>query len=160
MSLCLYWLYLKHVYYKRSYYAWKWSVIFHYGAGRPIILWAKCTAEHQRTASVVLPIPFVNMDPNNISTIYIWIMYAAEQRNKCGWSCINITFDHPLNANLVMQERWFWLSGNVVLFPASSFGSEDFTACFRPWVLPVQLWLEMVPMHSACARPFIIWKRE
>ena len=48
---------------------------------------------------VVLPIPFVNMDPNNLSTMYILILYAAGLCNKCGWSCINITFDHPFYAN-------------------------------------------------------------
>ena len=26
-------------------------------------------------------------------------MDAAEQRNTCGWSCINITFDHPFYTN-------------------------------------------------------------
>ena len=82
MLVIYHWLYLK------------WSFLVHDGAG----IWAKCTAEHQRTASVFLPIPFVNMDPNNLSTIYIWILYAAEQHNKCGWYCINITFD-LLNAN-------------------------------------------------------------
>ena len=32
--------------------------------------------------------------------MYICILYAAEQRNKCGWSCITITLiDHPFYAN-------------------------------------------------------------
>ena len=66
---------------------------------------------------VVLPIPFVNMDPNNLSTMYIcmlssqyhswtWIrttyrqiLDVAEKRNTCGWYCINITVDHPFYAN-------------------------------------------------------------
>ena len=78
----------------------------------------------QRNISVVLPIPFVNMDPNNVT-------------NVDGLASISHLTIHSTQ----MQERWFWLRGHVVLFPESSFGSEDFTACFRPWVLPVQLWL-------------------
>ena len=58
--------------------------------------------------SAVLPLPFVNMDPNNLSTMFTCILYAAEQRSKWGWSCIAITVDHPL---LQRQERWFWLRG-------------------------------------------------
>ena len=93
--------------------------------------------------SAVLQLPFVNIDPNNLSIMYTYILYTEEQRNKCGRHCITITFDHPFYA---MQERWFWLMGH---YPASPFGSKDFTSCFRPCVLPAPLWPEMVPMHSA-----------
>ena len=43
---------------------------------------------HNRTSaystSAVLPIGFVNMDPNNLSTMHTCILYAAEQRNTRG----------------------------------------------------------------------------
>ena len=55
--------------------------------------------------SAVLPLPFVNMDPNNLLTLCKCIMHAAEQRNAWGWSSIAITVDHP---PLQRQERWFW----------------------------------------------------
>ena len=55
---------------------------------------------HRRTSvystSAVLPLPFVNMDPTKLSTMYTCILLATEQRKKCGWHCITITFDLPL----------------------------------------------------------------
>ena len=104
--------------------------------------------------SAVLQLPFVNIDPNNLSIMYTCILYAAEQRNKCGWPCIAITFDSPFYA---MQERWFWLMGHYL---AWSFGSKNFNSCFRQCVLPVPLWPEMVSMHSAYIRRFIISTRQ
>ena len=99
--------------------------------------------------SAVLPLQFVNMDPQNQSTMYICILYAAEQRNKRIWSCIAITVDQPL---LQRQEKWFWLRAHVVI------------SCivirlggFHHLVLSVPLWPERVPMHLACARPLVIW---
>ena len=46
--------------------------------------------------SAVLPLPFVNMDPSTLSTMYTCILLAAEQRKKCGWYCTTIKFDPPL----------------------------------------------------------------
>ena len=50
------------------------------------------------STSAVLPLPFVNMDPSNLSTIYTCLQYVAEQRSKCGQSRITVTFDQPLYA--------------------------------------------------------------
>ena len=50
------------------------------------------------STSAVLPLPFVNMDPTNLSTIYTCLQYVAEQRSKCGESRITVTFDQPLFA--------------------------------------------------------------
>ena len=97
-------------------------------------------------------IPFVNIDPNNQSTMYRCILYEAD--NVTNWD--GLASVSQLTISTQMQERWFWLRAHVVLFPALSFGSEGFTPCFRPWVLSVPLWLERVPMHLACARPLVI----
>ena len=61
-------------------------------------------------------------------------------------SHLNISTQMQEIMSMVLAEA---VRGHVVLFPALSIGSEGFNSCFRPWVLPVQLWLEMVPMHSA-----------
>ena len=117
---------------------------------------------HSRTSaySIIMlypPITFVNMDANNIDNVHnniLCTLYAAEQRNKCGWSCIAIRFYHQFYANAVMGEGpCSPLFGLVIRLVVIRLG--DFT-CLRPWVIPVPLWLEMVPMHSAYARPFII----
>ena len=42
------------------------------------------------------PLPFVNMDPSKLSTMYTCTLLAAEQRKKCGWYCTTIKFDLPL----------------------------------------------------------------
>ncbi len=47
------------------------------------------------STSAVLPLPFVNMDLGNQSTIYTCLQYVAEQRSKCGESRITVTFDQP-----------------------------------------------------------------
>ena len=91
--VCLYWLYLKHFSYKPSSIACKRSFLVQAGAG----LWANCTGEPRAySTSALLPLPFVNMDTRKLSTIYTCILLAAEQRKKCGWYCITITFDLPL----------------------------------------------------------------
>ena len=48
--------------------------------------------------SAVLPLPFVNMDPSNLSTIYTCLHCVAEQRSKRRQSRITVTFDQPLYA--------------------------------------------------------------
>ena len=54
---------------------------------------------HRRTSaystSAVLPLPFMNMDPTKLSTMYTCILLASEQRKKCGWYCTTIKFDLP-----------------------------------------------------------------
>ena len=40
-------------------------------------------------------LPFVNMDPSKLSTMYTCILHAAEQHNKCGQSYITVTFAYP-----------------------------------------------------------------
>ena len=63
--------------------------------------------------SVFLHIPFVIVDPNNLSTIYILIMYAADTlTNVDGLASISHFTIHSTQ----MQERWFWLRGRVVPF--------------------------------------------
>ena len=126
-------------------YACKWSFLVQAGA----CLWAKCIGEPRAySTSAVLPLPFVNMDPSKLSTMYACILLAAEQlkRNVDGIASLS-----SLTFHLKRQERWFWLRGNLLSFPASTFGSEDFTTCFRPRVRWVPLWSEMVPM---------LWKRQ
>ena len=44
------------------------------------------------------PLPFVNMNPSNLSTIYTCLQYVAEQRSKCRQCRTTVTFDQPLNA--------------------------------------------------------------
>ena len=57
-------------------YACKWSFLVQAGA----CLWAKCIGEPRAyITSAVLPLPFVNMDPSKLSTMYTCIMLAAEQ---------------------------------------------------------------------------------
>lgn len=46
--------------------------------------------------SAVLPLPFVNLNPNNPSTIYTCLLYAAEQCRKQNQSMVVVTFDQPL----------------------------------------------------------------
>ena len=71
----------------------KWSFLVQAGA----CLWAKCVGEPRAySTSALLPLPFVNMDPSKISTMYTCILLAAEQLKKCGWYCITIKFDLPL----------------------------------------------------------------
>ena len=112
---------------------------------------------HRRTSaystSAVLPLPFVNMDPSKLSTMYTCILLAAEQRKKCGWYCITITSDIPL----AKTERWFWLRGNLFSFPASAFGSEDFTTCFCHGF---DRWPEMVPMPLAYMHVHSLFERD
>ena len=43
----------------------------------------------------ILPVPFINMDPNDLSTIYTALMFAANQSKKQNQTCI-VTFDQPL----------------------------------------------------------------
>ena len=89
-TMYLNWLYMKHLCYKPSSYACKWSFLVQAGAG----LWAKWTREPRAySTSAVLPLPFVNMDPSKLSTMYTCILLAAEQR---GWYCTTIQFDLPL----------------------------------------------------------------
>ena len=47
------------------------------------------------------------------------------------WMVGPITPLSSLTFHLKIQEIWFWLRGNLLSFPASTFGSEDFTTCFR-----------------------------
>ena len=92
-TMYLYWLYLKHLCYNPSSYACKCSFLVQAGAG----LWEKCTGEPRAySTSAVLPLPFVNMDPSKLSTMYTCILLAAEQRKKCVWYCTTIKFDLPL----------------------------------------------------------------
>ena len=93
---------------------------------------------------VVLPIPFVNMDPNNLSAMYIRIMYVAEQGNTCGWSCIYHIWPSTQRKCKRDGSGWPCSPLNGVVFRLGGLHS-----LLRPWVLPVQLWLEMVPMNSA-----------
>ena len=63
----------------------------------------------------VLPLPFVNMDPSKLSTMYTCIMLAAEQLKKCGWYCITIKFDLPLEKKreMVLAEGQLTLLSGV-----------------------------------------------
>ena len=75
---------------------------------------------HRRTSSLqhiyaVLPLPFVNMDPSKLSTMYTCIMLAAEQLKKYGWYCITIKFDLPLEKtrDMVLVEGQLTLLSGV-----------------------------------------------
>lgn len=48
------------------------------------------------STSAIVPLPFVNLDPGNPSTIYTCLLYAAEQCDKYKQSCCMVTFDQPL----------------------------------------------------------------
>ena len=48
--------------------------------------------------SEILPLPFVNLDPSNPSTIYTCLLHAAEEGEKVGQSKTVVTFDQPLYA--------------------------------------------------------------
>ena len=127
---------------KPSSYVCKWSFIVQAGAG----LWAKYTGEPRAySTSAVLPLPFVNMDPSKLSTMYTCIMLAAEQRKKCGWYYITITFDLPLakKREMVLAE------GQLTLLSGASIRLGGFHYLLLSWVRSVPLWPEMVPMPLA-----------
>ena len=48
--------------------------------------------------SEILPLPFVNLDPSNPSTIYTCLLHATEEGEKIGQSKTVVTFDQPLYA--------------------------------------------------------------
>lgn len=48
--------------------------------------------------SSVIPLPFVNLSPNNFSTIYTCLLFAAEECQSRGQSHVLVTFDQPLFA--------------------------------------------------------------
>ena len=67
----------------------------------------------QHISAVVLTMTFVMVDTNNLSTIYILIIYAADNlTNVDGLASISHLTIHSTQ----MQERWFWLRGRVVPF--------------------------------------------
>ena len=101
--------------------------------------------------SAVLPLPFVNMYPINLSTICTCLQYVAEQRSKCGQSRITVTFDQPLYAKA--REMVLAAGPHIVLFPTSSFDSEDSTSCFPSLVPSVSLWPEVD--WKRCGRPYM-----
>lgn len=43
----------------------------------------------------IIPLPFINLDPGKLNTIYTALSFAAEKSKRYGKSCI-ITFDQPL----------------------------------------------------------------
>ena len=96
----------------------------------------------------VLPLPFVNMDPSNLSTIYTCLQYVAEQRSTCRQSRITVTLGQPLYAK---QAKLSWLRGRIVVFPASSFDSEDSTIS-RVRSVPL-IWPKVV--WKQCRRPYV-----
>lgn len=49
---------------------------------------------HEKSALV--PLPFINHDPNNQSTIYTAMIYAAKECEKLGQKKVFVTFDQPL----------------------------------------------------------------
>ncbi len=77
----------------------------------------KRTSSVQNISSAVLPLPFVNMDPSKLSTMYTCIVLPAEQRKLCGWYCTTIKFDLPLEKTreMVLVERQLTLSRVVLL---------------------------------------------
>ena len=76
--------------------------------------WALCSWEPRAySTSAVLPLPFVNMHPSKLLTIYTCIMLAAEQLKKCGWYCIIIKFDLPLEKTREMV----LVEGQLTLLP-------------------------------------------
>ena len=102
------------------------------------------------STSAVLPLPFVNMDPSNMSTTYTCLQYVAEQRSKCGQSRITVAFDQPLYAKARVMVL---AAGSIILFPASSFDSEDSTSYFPSWVRSVSLWPDVD--WKRCGRPYM-----
>ena len=102
--------------------------------------------------SAVLPLPFVNMDPSNLSTIYTCLQYVAEQRSKCGQSRIIVTFNQPLYAKaremVLAAGPHSPLSGVVIRLG----GFRDSTSCFPSWVRSVSLWPEVD--WKRCGRPY------
>ncbi|XP_039283254.1 uncharacterized protein LOC120351138 isoform X2 [Nilaparvata lugens] len=51
------------------------------------------SAECQTT--YIMAVPFINLDPSNMSTIYTALLFAADQSKKQNQTCI-VTFDQPL----------------------------------------------------------------
>ena len=109
---------------------------------------------HRRTSaystSAVLPLPFVNMDPSKLSTMYTCILLAAEQRKTCGWYCITIKFDLPLakTREMVLDE------GQLTLLSGVSIQLGGFHYLLLSWVRSVT----GNGTDASCiyARPFII----
>lgn len=50
---------------------------------------------HEYETSAVIPLPFVNLEPTNLTTINTCVRYAAEECQKRRQKCI-VTFDQPL----------------------------------------------------------------
>ncbi|KAJ8896204.1 hypothetical protein PR048_001547 [Dryococelus australis] len=86
----------------------------------------KCFNNDDYKSTAVVPLPFVNLAPNNPSTIYTGLLYAAEGRAKLGKAYSMATFDQPLYAKACEMDfilvRWF-----TILFL-----DTDKTCCF-PW---------------------------
>ena len=113
---------------------------------------------HSRTSaystSAVLPLPLVTMDPTKLSTMCTCILLAAEQRKQIVDSIASLS---RLTFPLQRQERWFWLRGNLLSFPASAFGSEVFITGFYQGF---DLWPEMVPMPLAYMHVHSLFERD
>ena len=58
--------------------------------------------------SAVLPLPFVNLDPGNLSIIYTSLLFAVEHCKKDNHPFCIVTFDQPLYAKAM----------DIVLAPA------------------------------------------
>ena len=73
------------------------------------------------------------MDPSKLLTMYTCIRLAAEQRKKCGWYCITITFDLPLakTREMVLAE------GQLTLLSGVSIRLGGFHYLLLSWVRSV-----------------------
>ena len=103
---------------------------------------------HRRTSSVqhicCPPTTIREHGPKQaIDNLHMYWQRNNARNEDCIASLSTLTF------HLKRQDRWFWLTGNLLSFQASTFGSEDFTTCFRPWVRSVLLCTEMVLMPLA-----------
>ena len=117
-------------FYKPYSYACKWCFLVQAGVG----LWAKCTGEPRAySTSAVHPLPFVNMDPSKLSTMYTCILLAAEQCKKCAWYCITISLDLPLAKTTEM----FLTEGQLTLVSGVNVRLGRFHYMLLSWVRSV-----------------------
>ena len=101
------------------------------------------------STSAVLPLPFVN----NVSNQPVDDVFSI-----CGGTTKQMwTVSHHCHLRPTTLRKGKrngpWLRGPIVLFPASSFDSEDSTSCFPSWARSVSLWAEVD--WKRCGRPYM-----
>lgn len=78
------------------------------------------TGEFETT--LVLPLPFINLDPGNLTTIYSALLFAQKMARQHGQSMCAVTFDQPLyikaaemvasaDINSPLKQIWVRLGG-------------------------------------------------